>query len=80
MAFNREHEIGINVYPFRGGGTGLEPFTVMQASQAVELLRLCGIARKREQKMWAYVFVKERRIGYIVLDMDQIEPLPDGVL
>lgn len=51
MAFNREHEIGINVYPFRGGGTGLEPFTVMQASQAVELLRLCGIARKREQEM-----------------------------
>ena len=45
-----------------------EMFTLNQALAAVELLELCGLARKNNLEMWAYVFVRRKRVGYIYMD------------
>lgn len=44
-----------------------EPFTFNQASQAVELLQICGLDRGRREEMWANVFVGKKQVGYIYM-------------
>lgn len=52
----------------------LYKFTIIRAGVAVELMRLCGLERKGFFEMWAEVFLREQRIGYIWLEQGTPDP------
>ncbi|KAL8849208.1 MAG: hypothetical protein Q9221_005786, partial [Calogaya cf. arnoldii] len=68
VGWDEERWVVIYANPYRQAPLFRNVFTFAQAAAAVGLLERCGVARGRNEEMWAYVIVRGKKVGYVWME------------